>query len=118
MKKSEKQLLGFFRAMSEDDGKSLLAFAEFLALRSKPVDKEVPPPEEIARPLEESVVAALKRLSASYHMLDKDKVFNETSVLMTQHIMQGREAKEVIDELETIFQHHYEKLIAQQKLDA
>ena len=43
-------------------------------------------------------------------MLDKAELLNETSVLMTQHIMQGRPADEVIDELEHVFLNHYQKL--------
>jgi hypothetical protein len=29
---------------------------------------------------------------------------------MTQHIMHGREAMEIIDELEQLFREHYEKI--------
>jgi hypothetical protein len=37
-------------------------------------------------------------------------MLNETSVLMTQHVISGRDAAEVIDELEVLFRRHYEKL--------
>jgi hypothetical protein len=33
-----------------------------------------------------------------------------TSDLVTQHVVQGREAAEVIDELETLFADHYRAL--------
>jgi hypothetical protein len=52
----------------------------------------------------------MKRLSATYHMLDKSKLLNETSALMAQHVMQGRPAHEVIDELEVVFELHYRRL--------
>lgn len=108
MKQKEQQLLNHFRKLSSEDGLSLLSFAEFLAARSRPVE-----PEEsllvnkIERPADESVIAAIKRLSASYPMLDKEKMLTDTSALMTQHIMQGRPVNEVIDELEQVFERHY-----------
>jgi hypothetical protein len=43
-------------------------------------------------------------------MLDRSKMLNETSVLMTQHVISGRDAVEVIDELEILFRRHYENL--------
>jgi hypothetical protein len=42
-------------------------------------------------------------------MLDKAKLLNETSALMAQHVMQGRPAEEVIDELEIVFEMHYRR---------
>ena len=109
----EKKLLREFRKLDKQQQQSLQEFAEFLASRSNtdehaPVEVQVP--ESIPRPKEESVVKAIKRLSATYPMLEKDKILNQTSSLMAQHIMQGREAVEVIDELEVIFKTHYEKL--------
>ena len=86
----------------------LLAFAEFLVQRlpeSAPAKLERPRPT--TRPEGESVVAAIKRLSASYFMLDKAKVLNEASALMAQHLLHGRESVEVIDELEVLFDKQY-----------
>jgi len=42
-------------------------------------------------------------------MLDKSKMLDETSALMTEHIMRGRAAVEVIDELEKAFSRRYEE---------
>ena len=42
-------------------------------------------------------------------MLDKSLLLNETSALMTQHVMQGKDAVEVIDELELLFRRVYEE---------
>ena len=67
-------------------------------------------PKEIPRPREESVVAAIRRLSETYYMIDKSVLLSETSGLMSAHIMQGRPAEAVIDELEALFSNHYEKL--------
>jgi hypothetical protein len=92
---------------------TLLAFAEFLALRdtqpAEAVDQSSPmAPKQIERPAEESVVKAIKRLSESYFMLERDRLLDQTSSLMTSHVMQGREAIEVIDELEALFKEHYQ----------
>ncbi|RMD69783.1 MAG: Crp/Fnr family transcriptional regulator [Gammaproteobacteria bacterium] len=100
-----------FRRLDEQDKQTLMAFAAFLASRAQ--EKEAAPvePRIIPRPPKESVVGAIKRLSASYPMLDKAKLLNETSALMAQHVMQGRPAKEVIDELEVMFRRHYERYL-------
>ena len=109
MKPVEKTLLKYFRQLSSQDSQTLLSFAEFLAARSQPeTDSESLIVNKIERPAEESVIAAIKRLSASYPMLDKDKILTETSSLMTQHVVQGRDAVEVIDELELVFERHYD----------
>jgi len=110
MNKREKQLLEHFRGLSEADAETLLAFAQFLVERGEPAPREVPAPAPIERPEDESVVAALKRLSATYHMLDKAKMLNETSTIMAQHVIQGRDKVEVIDELELVFRRHFESL--------
>ena len=108
MKKSEKQLVEYFRALPEAERNTLLVFAEFLVQRCETPTDQLLEPEPITRPEEESVIAAVKRLSATFHMLDKGKMLGETSELVSQHVVRGREASEVIDELEHVFQRHYE----------
>ena len=61
----------------------------------------------LSRPEEESVIAAVRRLSQTYHMLDKGQMLHETSSLVTAHVVQGRPAPEVIDELQTLFESRY-----------
>lgn len=113
----KRKLLKLYAALNEQDKISLLAFAEFLLQRAEP-DTEtggqapLPEPRLIPRPEEESVVAAIKRLSESYHMLERSALLTETSSLMTAHVMHGRTADEVIDDLEALFQRHYEELVA------
>lgn len=126
MNMSLEQLQELFDRLSEQDQRSLVDFAQFLAQRggsapfpaasslpaAAPVPKQVvvPEPEPIERPESEKVVAAIKRLSRTYFMLDKTRMLGHTSGLMTQHIMAGRDAVEVIDELEEIFRREYEQL--------
>ena len=52
----------------------------------------------------------MRRLSQTFHMLDKDDLLHEASELMTAHVMQGKPADEVIDELEVVFRRHYERV--------
>lgn len=108
----ERRLLRLYRGLGAAERETLLAFAEFLARRAAAArpPEPVPEPEPIPRPAQETVIAALKRLSQTYHMLDKARMLNETSVLVAQHVMQGRPAAEVIDELEALFRAHYERL--------
>lgn len=116
----EEHLRTLFRELPAADQASLLAFAEFLHSRAgaaplarpaaAPVPEPVPDPEPIPRPEQESVVKAVKRLARTYPMLDKSKMLTDTSALVMQHAVQGRDAVEVIDELELVFERHYQRL--------
>ena len=86
----------------------LLEFAEFLAERYPQQDQPASEPVEIARPDSETVVSAMKRLRESYPMLDPEKLLHETSTLMSAHLLQGKPADKIIDELERVFRQHYE----------
>ena len=110
MKKSEKQLLNLYRSLPKEARHTLLDFARFLVERYPPEVVTVAEPLGIPRPSEESVIAAVKRLSATYPMLNKDTMLHETSALVAQHLIQGREATEVIDELEIIFLQRFQSL--------
>jgi hypothetical protein len=109
----EKRLRKLFRAMNPPDQAALLRFAEFLAASPSEVIApmgEFPQPETIERPQQESVVKAIKRLTATYPMIERDRLLNETSSLMMAHVIHGRTAPDVIDELETLFGRHYLEL--------
>ena len=111
----EKKQIKQFRNLGEQQQSMLLEFAAFLHSRIDLESEEPEPvsePLDIPRPEEESVVKAIKRLSATYPMVAKDKILNQTSSLMAQHIMQGRDAEDIIDELEEIFRSHYTALTA------
>lgn len=109
-RKIDQRLREILAQLPDERAAELLDFAEFLAARY-PGQREIARPDIIPRPDQESVVKAIKRLSASYPMLDRAKMLNETSVLMTQHVIQGRDVVEVIDELEVLFRRHYEALV-------
>ena len=105
-----KRILKIFARLPEQDQKTLLDLAEFLAAKIPQQEHALPEPKTIPRPQQESVVQGLKRLSTTYFMLDKATMLNEASTLMAQHIMQGRPACDVIDDLETLFLEQYHKL--------
>lgn len=111
MNKSEQRLLEIIERLPPEQARQLLDYAEFLLARYG-VEPAPAVPVDIERPEEESVVLAIKRLRLTYPMLDPAKLLNETHELMTQHVMQGRAAIEVIDELEALFRRHYEQMFS------
>ncbi len=102
--------MNLFRRLGRGEQASLLDFAEFLSARSVDHTPTVTEPRDIPRPEKETVVSAMKRLTKTYPMLETKDLFTQASSLMTQHVMRGREATEIIDELEQIFHDHYQKI--------
>ena len=117
MKKSEKKLLELFRALPDEQAGTLIDFAEFLLQRLPEIETVAIQPLDIPRPDSESVIAAVKRLSATFPMLNKDKMLSETSALVAQNLVQGRNAQDVIDELEKVFRCHYETYLQENGAD-
>ena len=120
MNKTEHKLLNIFSDLDDNDQNSVMSFAQFLLEKARQdgrlvVEEE---PLDIPRPKEERVVAAIKRLSAAFPMIKKDTMLNETASLMTAHMIQGRAAVEVIDELEVLFQVRYEEHCQQRNPDS
>jgi hypothetical protein len=127
----EQTLLDLFKQLTEQDAQTLLRFAEFLASQEggmvtvevtesvevKTASVTIPQPVKIERPEQERVVDALKRLSATYPMLEKKTLLDKASELVAQHVMFGKPAKQVIDETEAIFAAAYEKFVAEFKQD-
>lgn len=112
----QRRLLNLFDKLDQPDRDTLMAFAGFLAARMGADDEgaeQIAPeqPKEIERPEEESVVAAIRRLSETYFMLDRQDMLNDTASLMGAHVMQGRPAAGVIDELESVFKAHYDRYL-------
>ncbi len=115
----ENRLVEIVQRLPAARAEALLEYAEFLLLRhdnantvenSVAKSAKIPTPLDIPRPADETVVKAVKRLRATYPMLDARKLLNQTSELMTQHVIQGREKTEVIEELEVLFRSHYVRL--------
>jgi len=107
------RLLALYQRLPGEDQQTLMAFAEFLQQRAT-VQKKTEPrslqlPGKSERPQQESVVAAIRRLSSCYPMLEKETLLHETSDLMSSHLLKGRAATEVIDDLEALFSSRYEE---------
>jgi hypothetical protein len=115
MKKVEQRLLKLFNALDRGQQDTLIAFAEFLASRVESevgLEPEALAINQIPRPENESVIEAIKRLSATYPMLKSSKILSDSSELVSQHMLRGRNAREVIDDLEQVFRRHYEEYVS------
>ena len=111
MKRDAQALADLFDALDRDRQESLFDYAEFLLSRGGPVQREVGEPLDIPRDENETVVGAIKRLKRTYPMIDSMEVFAHASNLMTDHMVKGRDALEVIEEIEALFEQTYEKLL-------
>ena len=116
--KSSDALVELYEAMDDERKRSLCDFADFLYAKADPISKEIPAPEEVPRPSQETVVGAVKRLKVKYHMVESMTVFSAASTLMTDHMVKGRDVVEVIDEMEMLFEDAYQKLLQASGLSA
>lgn len=98
-------LLAAFDGLDEAQQDALMDFAALLAAPGDGSRVAVMQPEP--RPVDESVVAAIRRLTRSYPAAERRRLMGPASMLMAQHALQGRAAVEVIDELETVFERHH-----------
>jgi hypothetical protein len=109
----ERDLLQHFRALDPIQQQGALDYLAFLASRPSTLAAvDLPQPVDIVRPEHESVVKGIKRLRATYPMLEPNKLLNDTSNQMTRHMIHSVPAHEVIDELERVFRQHYDAYIA------
>ena len=122
----ERRLGKLFRSLDAQQRETLLSFAEFLSERFSGGQREsgrlpnaypgaADVPEAVSqlplvepRPAQESVVAGIRRLRRTYPMLDSGEMLNEASSLMAAHVLHGRAASAVIDELETLFAERFD----------
>ena len=98
MSGQEGRLLELFRRLDARGRESLLDFAGFLAARLP-----VPTPAPVERPAQESVVQAIRRLNRSHPSLKRHRLMPRVEKLLAAHMVDGRPAGEVIDELEALF---------------
>jgi hypothetical protein len=114
--KQERKLIKLFKSLDTSNQESFIAFGEFLQSRTDSINVDnseepiVIEPLDIPRPDEESVIKAIKRLSATYPMVDKENILHPISDLMTSHIISGRSAFDVIDDLQEVFFNEYKSL--------
>lgn len=113
MSRNAKSIIEIFETLDAERQASLLDFAEFLQSKGNLAVKDPGEPIDIPRPEGETVVGAIKRLKQAYPMIDSMKVFSSASELMTEHMVKGRNAVEVIDEMEQIFEKYYAKMLSE-----
>ncbi len=111
MTHDQKALLDIFDSLDENQQQSLLDFAAFLQSKANIQRRQVTEPIAIPRPENETVVGAIKRMKQSYPMIDSMEVFAVASNLMTDHMVKGRDAEEVINEIEALFEDTYQKIL-------
>jgi hypothetical protein len=109
VKSEQEKLLRLFECLDAEQRRMLTEFAEFLSHRGVPAAPETLQPQPELRPENETVVKAIQRLSRTYPMLDRRKLLAGTSRCVEQHVIHGRDAGEVITELEVMFAQHYER---------
>jgi len=105
------ELAELFDTLDDERKASLFDYAEFLQSKGGLVKKELGEPMDIPRPEEETVVGAVKRLKLTYPMIGSMTVFSAASSLMTEHMVNGRDVIEVINEMEQLFEESFEKLL-------
>ncbi|MFO1364101.1 MAG: hypothetical protein U1F45_16830 [Burkholderiales bacterium] len=96
----EARLLALWRRLDRERRATLVEFAEFLAARG-----EAPRSAQVAtlRPQHETVVHAVRRLNASFPMLGRVRLLQPVGDLLSQHLVDGRDATAVIDDLEALY---------------
>lgn len=109
MKGEERKLLEIFDRLAPEQQDKLIGFAEFLAVRDAGCVDPGVVPEVLPRPADETVTMAIRRLVRTYPMLDRRLLMAEASHSLAEHALRGRDAREVIDELEVVFTRHYER---------
>ena len=111
MSGNKQRLMRLYERLNDAGRDSLLDYAEFLVARQGQDRTEtiLAEPNPAPRPAGETVIAAIRRLRAGYPMLNTEALLNDVSALMAQHTMQGRPADEIIDDLETLFDQHYQR---------
>jgi hypothetical protein len=111
MKRDAKALADLFNTLDKDRQQSLFDYAEFLQAKGGIVRQDIGKPVDVPRAENETVVGAIKRLKQAYPMIDSMEVFAVASNLMTDHMVKGRDAEEVINEIEVLFEDTYNKLL-------
>ena len=111
MKRDAKALADLFNTLDNNRQQSLFDYAEFLQTKGGNMQQDIGEPVEVPRAENETVVGAIKRLKQTYPMIDSMEVFAVASNLMTEHMVQGRDAEEVINQIEVLFEDTYKKLL-------
>ncbi|HKJ87554.1 MAG TPA: Crp/Fnr family transcriptional regulator [Gammaproteobacteria bacterium] len=123
MTENEKRILAALEQLSEEQQEQVVEYAEFLGQRAgaragtgETAAPAVPTPESpqpVEKDPEEGPVQAIKRLRRTYPMLDRSKLLDETTNVMTKRYLRNKPEDEVIEEIEEIFEQHYQRYLEQ-----
>ncbi|MGB8436821.1 MAG: hypothetical protein WCE38_21450 [Burkholderiales bacterium] len=94
------RLVAVLEQLDETGRRTLVEYAEFLVSRRK---VQANPPIVAARPPGETVLQAIKRLNRSYSGLRRAALMQPVGELLSQHMVDGRAAEEVIEDLEALY---------------
>jgi hypothetical protein len=119
MTETEKRVLAALEQLPEGTQQSVAQYAEFLVQQGggevaawgagAPVATSEPEsPQPVEPDADEGPIKAIKRLRATYPMLERRKLLDETSQLISKRYLQDKPEGEVIAELEEVFERHYE----------
>ncbi len=115
MTEYEKRILAALERLPEDLQGQLVDYAEFLVGRagseSSPGQAEPESPQPVEKAEDEGPIQAIKRLRATYPMLDRRYLLDETSQVMTKRYLRGKAEEEVIQEIEEVFERHYQRYL-------
>ena len=94
------RLVALLERLDADSRRTLLDYAEYLVSRS---DAPAIAPSVEAAPPGETVLQAVKRLNRGYPELRRSALLRPVGELLSQHLVDGRAAAEVIAELEALY---------------
>ena len=114
LSKAERKLCKFYKSLPEGERETLLLFAEFLNTKQTASKKADEAEAVLQHPIlsiaeeNESVVKGIKRLKTSYFMIENEDLLHKVSSLMSEHIMKGVSAQDVIPKIEAVFEQFYQ----------
>jgi hypothetical protein len=114
LSKAERKLCKFYKGLRKGERETLLSFAEFLNTKQTASNKAKKTEAVLQHPIlsiaeeNESVVKGIKRLKSSYFMIDDEDLLQQVSSLMSEHIMKGVSAQDVILKIEAVFEQFYQ----------
>lgn len=115
LSKKERELCRFYKQLDDNERETLLSFAEFLSLKKTESERVNEKKAVLHQPVfikatkDESVVKGIKRLKSSYFMVENENLLHEVSALMSEHVMKGVSAQDVIPKIEAVFDKFYQQ---------
>lgn len=100
VKQYQARLVALIERLDRDGRRTLLEYAEFLASRG--TSPAIAPAIERRAP-GETVLQAVRRLNRSYPRLRRSALLQPVGELLSEHLVDGRAAEEIVAELEALY---------------